>query len=241
MSKIRRGRFVLCLLCLIIVLGCFASAAAVKTSSDPAETAAEPDEDDNGEPFTLGSTSIRNGSKDVALDVTIQLDFNKNIVNVAVAQNNIACYHLTSRDGSVVPIRIIMPDDQLQRVYKRSVFIQPQAELAPNTEYTLTVDNTLTAKNGNVLDQFYDITFTTGTAAAGERNEILTELGDNIVTYTSDLPVPVRNTEPVTAEEPVDSGAALETVSVVLAAVIVAVIIAVTVAYMLMRRRAQSR
>ena len=229
MKLTRRWRFMVCLLCLIAVLGYSFSALAVTTSSG--REIAE-DEDDNGEVFVLNASSVRNGSKDVPLDVTIQLDFNKNVVNVAVLQSNITCYHLTTRDGASVPIRIIMPDDQLQRTYKRNVFIQPQAELSPNTEYTLSVDAALTAKNGTVLNQYYDINFKTGTSAKGETNAILTELGDNIVAFESNLPVPQRQptAEPEDqAPEETVSESFMETLSIVLVVVILAVLVAVTV------------
>ena len=81
------------------------------------------------------------------------------------------------------------PDDQVQHDYKRQVFITPVEEMYPLSEYKLSVDNTLKAKNGKTLEEPVVIKFTTGTVTTEETNEILDTLGENIVSYESNLPV----------------------------------------------------
>ncbi|MGN0701970.1 MAG: Ig-like domain-containing protein [Lentihominibacter sp.] len=134
-------------------------------------------------PLTLESTSVSDGETDVALNETIQLDFNKNICNVTILPNNKLCFHLTDSEGNPAAIRLIFPDDQVQTEYKRQVFIQPAEDLKPATEYRIAVDSTLMAKNGTSIDNAHTLSFITGTSRSDEENSILKELGDFVVIY----------------------------------------------------------
>jgi len=137
--------------------------------------------------LTLVSSSVADGAANVPLDPVIQLNFNKNVVNISVLDNNAQCFHLIDQSGAPVPIKLIFPDDQMQTTYKRNVFILPEANLQKNSQYELVVDSILRAKNGTGIDNAHTITFTTGAAATGEQNEILLKLGDNIIEYTNAL------------------------------------------------------
>jgi len=137
--------------------------------------------------LTLVSSSVADGDTNVPLDPVIQLNFNKNVVNITVLDNNTKCFHLIDKSGAAVPIKLIFPDDQMQTTYKRNVFIIPKANLQMNAKYELVVDSILRAKNGTGIDNAHTITFTTGAAATGEQNEALLKLGDNIIEYTTAL------------------------------------------------------
>lgn len=133
--------------------------------------------------LTLESSSIKDNSSNIAINETIQLDFNKNICNITVLANNKMCFHLTDENGNTVPIKLIFPDDQFQQDYKRQVFIIPQQDLESNSCYRIAVDSALTAKNGTLIDNAHTITFTTGSDRTNAENKALKELGENIVTY----------------------------------------------------------
>ena len=166
-------------------------------------------------PLTLESSSVSDGQADIPVNETIQLNFNKNICNITVLAANKKCFHLTDEAGSPVAIRLLFPDDQVQRKYRRQAFIQPVSELDENTRYKITVDRTLTAKNGTPIDNAYIITFTTGSGKANRENAVLKELGSSIVAYEtaySETPdsVPVNRSglDAPAEEKAVDTGAA---------------------------------
>ena len=198
----------------------------------------------NGEnkdiPLTLERASIANGQKDVAVNETIQLNFNKNICNVTVLPNNKKCFHLTDADGKAAAIRLIFPDNQVQKDYRHEVFIQPAEDLSPNTTYRLSVDRTLQAKNGTTIDNAYVLTFTTGTRRTAEENKILTKLGDFVVTYetaygeTADsVPVNKSGLDDVSQAQEPDTGS----IARIAAIILILCVVAFTVVFLVLRRR----
>ena len=198
----------------------------------------------NGEnkdiPLTLERASIANGQKDVAVNETIQLNFNKNICNVTVLANNKKCFHLTDADGKAAAIRLIFPDNQVQKDYRHEVFIQPAEDLSQNTTYRLSVDRTLQAKNGTTIDNAYVLTFTTGTRRTAEENKILTKLGDFVVTYetaygeTADsVPVNKSGLDDVSQAQEPDTGS----IARIAAIILILCVVAFTVIFLVLRRR----
>ena len=198
----------------------------------------------NGEnkdiPLTLERASIANGQKDVAVNETIQLNFNKNICNVTVLANNKKCFHLTDADGKAAAIRLIFPDNQVQKDYRHEVFIQPAEDLSPNTTYRLSVDRTLQAKNGTTIDNAYVLSFTTGTRRTAEENKILTKLGDFVVTYetaygeTADsVPVNKSGLDDVSQAQEPDTGS----IARIAAIILILCVVAFTVIFLVLRRR----
>ncbi|MGN0704779.1 MAG: Ig-like domain-containing protein [Lentihominibacter sp.] len=191
-------------------------------------------------PLTLVKSSVADGASDVALNETVQLDFNKNICNITVLANNKMCFHLTGQDGEAVPIRLIFPDDQVQHDYKKQVFIIPQTDLDANSEYRISVDSTLLAKNGTMIDNAHTITFTTGTHRTDSENKVLKKLDDYTVTYetayneTEDS-VPVNKEDLDDISE--DRGINTVTIARIAAAAIIAVIIVFTAVLIIIRRR----
>ena len=198
----------------------------------------------NGEnkdiPLTLERASIADGQKDVAVNETIQLNFNKNICNVTVRANNKKCFHLTDADGKAAAIRLIFPDNQVQKDYRHEVFIQPAEDLSQNTTYRLSVDRTLQAKNGTTIDNAYVLTFTTGTRRTAEENKILTKLGDFVVTYetaygeTADsVPVNKSGLDDVSQAQEPDTGS----IARIAAIILILCVVAFTVIFLVLRRR----
>lgn len=198
----------------------------------------------NGEnkdiPLTLERASIADGQKDVAVNETIQLNFNKNICNVTVLANNKKCFHLTDADGKAAAIRLIFPDNQVQKDYRHEVFIQPAEDLSQNTTYRLSVDRTLQAKNGTTIDNAYVLTFTTGTRRTAEENKILTKLGDFVVTYetaygeTADsVPVNKSGLDDVSQAQEPDTGS----IARIAAIILILCVVAFTVVFLVLRRR----
>ena len=178
--------YLLPVLVLILALFC-ASAFAGGLRTENSDV---PDEDDlNPNALTLTGSSTPNGARNVPLNPVIQLNFNKNVVNFVVAGDNALSYHLVDDNQNSVPIRIIVPDDQMQQAVKRNVFIIPEENLLPNTIYTLAVDNTLTAKNGDRIDDAHTIVFKTGAQLESKTNPLLASLGNDILTFSNDLPL----------------------------------------------------
>lgn len=191
-------------------------------------------------PLTLESASIADGATGVAINETIQLNFNKNICNVTVLSNNKKCFHLTDANGEAVAIKLIFPDNQVQKDYRREVFIQPAEDLKKNTSYKVSVDSTLKAKNGTTIDNAYVFSFTTGSSRTNKENIILKKLGDFVITYetaygeTADsVPVNKDGLDDVSQEQGPDTG----NIAKIVAVVLILLIIAFTIAVVILRRK----
>lgn len=190
--------------------------------------------------MTLKASSVNDGDTDIAVNETIQLDFNKNICNVTVLANNKLCFHLTDDSGNAVPIRLIFPDTQVQKDYKHEVFIQPVEDLHPNTDYQLTVDSTLAAHNGTVIDNAHIIHFTTGTQRTDAENKILKELDDYIITYETasgenenSIPVNKDGLDDPAEETSLDT----DSIAKIAAAAFIVILIAFTAVCLIFKRR----
>ena len=131
----------------------------------PASALAEGDGDGTGggssEPLMLASSSVPDGSVDVPVDTIITLTFSKNVVNMSVRDNNQTCFAMSDSSGNDVAISVLMGDDQVDPSIKRIIEIQPQAELTPDTTYTLTISQSVTSKSGVQLESDVMLTFTT--------------------------------------------------------------------------------
>lgn len=142
-------------------------------------------------PLTLVDSSVADGQGGVAVNVTIEMDFNKNVCNVTELADNSRCFHLLDQNGESVDAKLIFPDTQVQRDYRREVFIQPVQNLSANTAYQILIDDTLQAKNGTCLDRSYRLSFTTGNSQTEDGNEKLQALGDYVITFDTSSAEPV--------------------------------------------------
>ncbi|MGI6737507.1 MAG: Ig-like domain-containing protein [Anaerovoracaceae bacterium] len=192
-------------------------------------------------PLTLAASTPEDGSVNVARDVIIELDFNKNICNVKVLENNKTCFHLTRTDNDeVIPLTVTVPDDQVQRTYKREVFLKPQKKLRAKTEYRIAVDSTLRAKNGTTIDNAHRVTFRTGTKTGAETPETLKKLGMNKQTFTS-ARAETKASVPHSQEKRLDADNRGGLSTQALAALAAAVLIAVIAGAVLLSRRRRPR
>ncbi|MBR5619970.1 MAG: Ig-like domain-containing protein [Clostridia bacterium] len=119
--------------------------------------------DNHDKPLELVSSSISDGAKDVDPHVRIVLVFNKNVVNVAVRDNNINCFTVKNKYDQKIPIKVEMGDDQVDPsdATKRTVTVVPQASYGPGQTYVLTISGDLAAKNGrDTLGNSKQIEFT---------------------------------------------------------------------------------
>jgi len=71
-------------------------------------------------PLVLVSSVPEDNQRDVSLSTRIQLSFSKNVVNMAVKDNNQSCFSLY--DGKdLVPIDVILADDQIEPERKKEI------------------------------------------------------------------------------------------------------------------------
>lgn len=115
--------------------------------------------------LALAESSVPDGAVDVALDVSIILTFNKNVVNMSVKDNNMGCFSLAAASGEV-PVSVLMGDDQVDPSVKRIVTIKPKSQLSPDSVYSLTISKDLTSKSESSLGQDVTLRFTTRGAPA---------------------------------------------------------------------------
>lgn len=111
--------------------------------------------------FQLVGSEPSDSSKDVSLDVTITLLFNKNVVNFSVKDNNLNCIFLKDSSGQIVDANLIFPDDQVEPDKKREIYIDPISDLKENTTYTVEISADMLAKNGSTLGEPSSVSFTT--------------------------------------------------------------------------------
>lgn len=123
------------------------------------------------EPLTLVSSSIKDGANGVSLKPEIKLTFSKNIVNMSVNENNKNCFSLHTASGTVIPINLVLADDQIDFEKRNDATITPKANLEQGTTYSVVVSSTLKAKSGVTTGKEIRLTFTTeGTKAAPSNN-----------------------------------------------------------------------
>jgi len=218
--------FLTIIIMMIFQCGCPAFAALT--------TVVEIEEDDSSGFLVMESASVRNGDPDIPVNPVIQLNFNKNVVSISVMFDNVNCFHLTDADGVVVPIRVIFPDDQLQTTFRNNIFITPQEPLKPNSVYSLMIDNTLKARNGDMMADARVLTFSTSGSATDEINPILARLGDEIMSFETALeptgasfPSAVPATGPVSSDGPSKRGIDVSVLAVLITAAACLLLIAV--------------
>lgn len=117
--------------------------------------------DSEGAPLSLVSSTPAAGAKNVAVDSQIKLTFSKNVVNMAVKDNNLKCFSLLDAKGQAVAIDVKMADDQIEADKKNDVILIPRQTLNGGEQYSVVVSKDLTAKNGTKMDKETKVTFST--------------------------------------------------------------------------------
>lgn len=113
------------------------------------------------EPITLVNCNLQDNQTGVKLDAVIHMEFNKNVVNRAVAENNRKCISLSDEKGNAVSIEVKMGDDQVDPSIKRQIDVIPDINLEQGMFYTLTISKDFMAKNGTVLNTPITLRFQT--------------------------------------------------------------------------------
>lgn len=120
------------------------------------------------QPLLLISSDPADGQTGVPSTAHIKLSFNKNVVNMTIADSNKECFTLVSAAGEMVPVEVVMADDQIEPEKRRDIILEPSRQLLPGTEYTLKVAPELSSKSGVTLGEQVNITFTTLGMAANK-------------------------------------------------------------------------
>ena len=118
--------------------------------------------------LTLENSSIDSGILNSQEGIT--LNFNKNIANFIVRDNNLTCFKLYDESQEVKQIEVAIADDQVDREKRRTVVIKLQDELDSNGVYTLVVDKRLASKSGVTLKNDIRIDFKLKTKGYGDWN-----------------------------------------------------------------------
>ncbi|GEM_PF-248069 len=127
-------------------------------------------------------SNLKDGSTGVAVDSQIDLFFGSNVVNLRVKENNLKCFTLVDEQNQVVPIEVIMPDDQIEPDKKREITIKPISPLKSDTEYKLYISPELQAKNGSTLGKTVIISFTTASSQqSGYPITVIDSLGRKVI------------------------------------------------------------
>lgn len=192
-------------------------------------------------PLTLRRSVPSDEARQVPLDVTIELYFSKNICNIKVLKHNQSCFHLTREDGTVIPIQVTVPDDQVQRTYKRDAFLKPKQNLSPHTRYRVAVDRTLKAKNGHYIDNAHVFEFVTGDTTGASKPKELIRLGQlQIQTFDAARPEN-KNSVPRSRDHLLDKEATgIPTRSIVIPAVVIIAAILTSATFIGIRRHHRS-
>lgn len=112
-------------------------------------------------PLELISCSPADGTADLPLDMAVTMEFSKNVVNLAVKEQNKDCFSVADSSGQPVPIVVEMGDDQVDRDARHTIVVRPAGQWPAGETLTLTVRADLSAKSGSTMAGPVTLTFTT--------------------------------------------------------------------------------
>lgn len=124
-----------------------------------------------GNPVTIQSISINDGSTNVELKPYIVINFSKNVINMSVKENNKNCFSMEDESGDNISLNVIMADDQVEPEKKRIISLTPQDKLKEGKQYTLYISQNITSKSGDRLDYSRSISFKTKEAIEVSKDE----------------------------------------------------------------------
>jgi hypothetical protein len=125
------------------------------------------------EPIVLVTSSITNNQINVPVDSEIRFEFNKNVVNMKVAENNKKCISLIDEKQTQVPISVQMGDDQVDPAIKRIITLVPKEPLKEGSSYIVLIKEGFMAKNGTTLTAPITLAFTTAGTQSSQPNSTL--------------------------------------------------------------------
>lgn len=134
-----------------------------------------------GEPLEMVSTTVADGAQDVALDVTIRMEFSKNVTFDTVRAGNMSAFSVEDDQGNAVDIDVVLAE-AVNTDERNFINVEFPDGLEASTEYTMTIAQTLESKSGENPVGPITITFSTvaGAAVAASDNP---GTGDNVFNY----------------------------------------------------------
>lgn len=109
-------------------------------------------------PLDFISCTLLNGAKagsrtKIPLTPKLSLQFDKNVVDALVWDNNKASISILTANGEKLQTDVTKIDDTVDFSYRQRIFIKPVQPLKPGASYKIVVSPKLTAKNGILLSQ----------------------------------------------------------------------------------------
>ena len=138
--------------------------------------------------FELVSSNVVDGDKNIPKDIIIELVFSSNMTDISVLSYNKDCFSLFDSENNSIPIKLVLPDTQVQQTFKKQAFIYPLKELQPGENYRILISQKLMDKNGNQLGRDYIISFNVSTdeSLTTPPNETLSKLGEDTTIFLVD-------------------------------------------------------
>jgi spore coat assembly protein SafA len=104
-------------------------------------------------------------SAQISANPKFVLEFDKNVVNESIWENNKRNFSLSSQNNGTVPLSVTRIDDTVDFTQRKKIFIQPLSPLVPGATYNLKISPGLKSKAGMTLGstasgQGITITFT---------------------------------------------------------------------------------
>ena len=107
------------------------------------------------------------GSTDIPTNPRFILNFDKNVVDENVWENNRRSFSLQSQNGETVPIAVSRIPDTVDFTQRQNIFIQPQRPLTAGSAYSLNISPGLKSKVGVTLGRDVTINFRVSSQALG--------------------------------------------------------------------------
>jgi hypothetical protein len=98
---------------------------------------------------TLEDGSSINAEGGITTEPIFKIQFDKNIVNMLVWENNSKCFSLSTDNNSNVPVVVSKIDDTVDFDNRQIVYMHPSSSLQPGKTYYIKVAPNLIAKNGD--------------------------------------------------------------------------------------------
>lgn len=142
--------------------------------------------------IVLEDGSNVNGASQLPLNPSFKLEFDKNVVNDSIWDNNKNCFKLSDASGKNIPLNVSRINDTVDFTQRDFIFVQISSHLEPGTQYQLHISPVLVAKNLNSL----------GASTGGEEVVInFKTAGIPAEQETYEATVPESDTDSVSPEE----------------------------------------
>lgn len=135
---------------------------------------------------TTGNSVIDNTK--VPVKPTIKLVFSNNVVNEAVWSINQPCVTMKDSENNSVEIQVDRISDLVNDGEKQNIFVTPVDDLTLGKTYTLTISDSLKAKNLTTLGQIQNISFTVKTEITPP-SLVISSIENNLKTNKSSVKI----------------------------------------------------